>query len=50
VSSFEQALGFILGDGWDIVVEENVDEAFSLFKEFVNYSYTLPDRMLAETG
>jgi len=46
---FELALGFGLGD-WDFIVEENVDDVFSLFTEVVNYSYELPDRIRAEVA
>lgn len=41
---FERAMGFGLGD-WDFIVRENVDEAFALFAELVQYSFDLPDRM-----
>ncbi len=43
---FEAALGFGFGD-WDFIVEENVDDVFSLFPELVMYSYELPDRIRA---
>ncbi len=44
---YERALG--VGDGdWDFIVEENVDEVFSLFTEVVKLSYELPDRLRAE--
>lgn len=41
---FERAMGFGLGN-WDYIVEENVDDVFSLFAEVVQYSFELPDRM-----
>jgi hypothetical protein len=41
---FERAMGFGLGD-WDYIIEENVDAAFSLFAEVVQYSFELPDRI-----
>ena len=40
----ERAMGFGLGD-WDYIVEENVEDVFSLFGEVVQYSFDLPDRM-----
>lgn len=43
---FERALGFGLGD-WDYIVEENVDDVFSLFVEVVQYCFDLPDRIEA---
>ena len=43
---FERALGFGLGD-WDYIVEENVDDVFSLFVEVVQYCFDLPDRIKA---
>lgn len=43
---FERALGFGLGD-WDYIVEENVDDVFSLFVEVVQYCLDLPDRIKA---
>lgn len=43
---FERALGFGLGD-WDYIVEENVDDVFSLFVEVVQYCFDLPDRIQA---
>jgi hypothetical protein len=43
---FEAALGFGFGD-WDFIVEENVDDVFSLLPEVVTYSYELPDRIRA---
>ncbi len=45
--SFERALGLGLGN-WDFIVEENVDDVFSLFANVVAYSYELPDRIRAE--
>jgi hypothetical protein len=42
----ERAMGFGLGD-WNYIVEENVDAVFSLFAEFVQYSFDLPDRVRA---
>jgi hypothetical protein len=44
--AFERAMGFGFGD-WDYIVEENVDAAFSLFGEVVQYSFELPDRIRA---
>jgi hypothetical protein len=41
---FERALGFGLGD-WNYIVEENVDDVFSLFGELVQYCFDLPDRI-----
>lgn len=41
---FEQVLAFGRGD-WDFIVEENVDEVFSLLRELVQYCFELPDRM-----
>lgn len=46
---FEGALGFGLGD-WDYIVEENVDDAMTLFADVVRYCVTLPDRIRAEAG
>lgn len=43
---FESALGFGFG-AWNFIVEENVDDVFSLFPELVMYSYELPDRIRA---
>lgn len=43
---FERALGFGRGD-WDLIVEENVDDVFTVFSEVVRYSYELPDRIRA---
>ena len=43
---FERAMGFGLGD-WDYIVEENVEDVFSLFAEVVQYSFDLPDRIRA---
>ena len=43
---FEPALGFGLGD-WDCIVEENVDDVFSLFVDVVQYCFDLPDRIKA---
>jgi hypothetical protein len=45
--AFERVLGFGHGD-WDFIVEENVDDVFSLFPDLVVYSYQLPDRIRAE--
>jgi hypothetical protein len=44
---FERALGMGRGD-WNFIVEENVDDVFSLFSEVVKYSSELPDRIRAE--
>lgn len=41
---FERAMGFGLG-WWDYIVEENVEDVFSLFAEVVQYSFELPDRI-----
>ncbi|HYL10806.1 MAG TPA: hypothetical protein VEU31_08720 [Candidatus Acidoferrales bacterium] len=46
---FERALGFGHGD-WNFIVEENVDDVFSLFPELVTYSFDLPDRIRAEAA
>jgi hypothetical protein len=46
---FERALGFGLGD-WDYIIEENVDDAMTLFAEVVRYCVALPDRIRAEAG
>lgn len=43
---FERALGFGLGD-WNYIVEENVDDVFSLFGEVVQYCFDLADRIKA---
>jgi len=43
--SFENALGFVMGNDWDYIVEDSVDDVFSLFTELVAYSYALPDRI-----
>jgi hypothetical protein len=43
---FERALGFGLGD-WNYIVEENVDDVFSLFGDLVEYCFDLPDRIKA---
>jgi hypothetical protein len=43
---FERALGFGLGD-WDYIVDENVDDVFSLFGDLVQYCFDLPDRIKA---
>jgi hypothetical protein len=43
---FERAMGFGLGK-WDYIVEENVDDVLSIFAEVVQYSFDLPDRILA---
>src|SRR5260370_2880528 len=45
---FERAMRFGLGD-WDYIVEENVDAAFSLFAEVVQYCFDLRDRIRAAT-
>ena len=45
----ERAMGFGLGD-WNYIVEENVDDVFSLFAEVIQYSFDLPDKMRAATG
>lgn len=45
---FERAMGFGLGH-WDYIVEENVDDVFSLFAEVVQYCFALPDRIRAAT-
>jgi len=47
VFAFETALGFVLGNGWDFIVEENVDDALLLFADLVGYSFALPDRIRA---
>jgi hypothetical protein len=47
VFAFELALGFVLGNRWDFVVEENVDDALLLFADLVNYSFSLPERVRA---
>ena len=47
VFAFEKALGFVLGNGWNFIVEENVDDAFLLFADVVSYSFALPERMYA---
>jgi hypothetical protein len=46
---FERALGFGQGD-WDFIVEENIENVFSLFPEVVAYSYELPDRIRVEAA
>lgn len=46
---FERAMGFGLGD-WDYIVEENVDDVFSLFAEVVQYSFDLPEKIRGATG
>ena len=43
---FERALGFGLGD-WNYIVEENVDDVFSLLGDLVQYCFDLPDRIKA---
>jgi len=45
--SFENALGFVMGDYWDYIVEETVNDSMSLFAELVGYSLELPDRIRA---
>lgn len=42
----ECALGFGTGD-WDFIVEENVDDALSLFGDVIVYCVALPDRIRA---
>jgi len=44
--AFETALGFGFGD-WDCIIEENVEDVFSMFGEAVQYSLDLPDRIRA---
>jgi hypothetical protein len=44
---FERALGIVTGRGWDFIVEENVDDALSLFSDLVEYSFMLPERIRA---
>jgi len=34
-----------MGNDWDYIVEDSVDDVFSLFTELVAYSYALPDRI-----
>jgi hypothetical protein len=46
---FERVLGFGQGD-WDYIVEENLDEALSLFAEVVLYCVALPDRIRAQAA
>jgi hypothetical protein len=46
--AFERAMGFGFGH-WNYIIEENVDAAFSLFAEVVQYSLDLPDRIRAAT-
>lgn len=48
--SFERALGFVTGTGWNFIVQENVDDAMSLFSDLVEYSFNLPERMRAAAG
>lgn len=43
---FEAALGVGFGH-WDAIVEDNVDDVFSLLAEVVSYCYDLPDRIRA---
>jgi hypothetical protein len=45
---FEQVMGLGRGD-WDFIIEENVDEVFSLLRELVQYCFELPDRMRLAT-
>jgi hypothetical protein len=40
----------VLGNGWDFIVEENVDDALLFFADVVNYSFALPERMRAEAA
>lgn len=44
--AFETAVGCGFGR-WDYIVEENVDDVFSIFAEVVQYSLELPDRICA---
>lgn len=46
---FERAMGFGQGH-WDYIVEENVDDVFTLFGEVVQYSFELPDKIRAAVG
>lgn len=48
--SFESALGFVMGNSWDFLVQENVDDSLCLFTDLVDYSYALPDRIRAEAA
>jgi len=50
ICSFESALGFVMGNSWDFLVEENVDDSLSLFADLVDYSYALPDRIRSEAA
>lgn len=43
--SFERALGFVTGNCWNFIVEENVDDAISLLTDLVTYSFELPERI-----
>lgn len=45
--SFERALGFVTGTWWDFIIEDNVDDALSLFTDLVEYSFLLPERIRA---
>jgi hypothetical protein len=47
IFSFEGALGFVRGNAWDFIVEDNVADAVKLFADLVNYSYELPERIKA---
>jgi hypothetical protein len=48
IFAFETTLGFVCGNRWDFIVEENVDDALLLFADVVSYSFALPERMRAE--
>jgi hypothetical protein len=41
---FEKALGMDFGD-WGYIVEENVDDAFLLFQDLIEYAVKLPGRI-----
>lgn len=44
---FEWAHGFIQ-DGWDFIIEENLNDTLATLLEVVRYSYSLPDRIFKE--
>jgi len=50
VFSFERTLGFALGNWWDYITRENLDDCLLLFADLVEYSYGLPERIEAEAA